>query len=176
MDTHENAPLTPKGREAMVRSVVEGGLSKAAAARQFNVTAKTVAATRVVATSVSRSGTADAENLGELNMDIQRHLIQAPTSGAAFVSVTPIISLAVAHERMIYLSGITADPARLGDVKDQTKQVLERTDRLLNKAGTDKSKLLNAQIWLTNMVRACLLSPQLWYPGLLVKIMVTAAK
>ncbi len=43
MDTHKNAPLTPKGREALVRSVVEGGLSKAAAARQFNTTAKTVA-------------------------------------------------------------------------------------------------------------------------------------
>jgi transposase InsO family protein len=43
MDTHKNAPLTPKGREAMVRSIVEGGLSKAAAARQFNVTPKTVA-------------------------------------------------------------------------------------------------------------------------------------
>ena len=43
MDTHKNALLTPKGREAMVRSVVEGGLSMAAAARQFNVTSKTVA-------------------------------------------------------------------------------------------------------------------------------------
>jgi transposase InsO family protein len=43
MDTHKNAPLTPKGREAMVRSVVEGGLSQVAAARQFNVTPKTVA-------------------------------------------------------------------------------------------------------------------------------------
>ena len=43
MDTHKNAPLTPKGREAMVRSVIEGGLSKVAAARQFNVTPKTVA-------------------------------------------------------------------------------------------------------------------------------------
>ena len=43
MDTHKNAPLTPKGREAMVRSVVEGRLSKGAAARQFNVTPKTVA-------------------------------------------------------------------------------------------------------------------------------------
>jgi transposase InsO family protein len=42
MDTHKNAPLTPKGREAMVRSVVEGGLSKAIAARQFNVSPKTV--------------------------------------------------------------------------------------------------------------------------------------
>jgi transposase InsO family protein len=43
MDTHKNAPLTPKGREAMVRCVVEDGLSKAAAACQFNVTPKTVA-------------------------------------------------------------------------------------------------------------------------------------
>jgi len=43
MDTHKNAPLTPKGREAMVRSVVEGGQSKVAAARQFNTTPKTVA-------------------------------------------------------------------------------------------------------------------------------------
>ena len=43
MDMHKNAPLTPKGREAMVRSVTEGGLSGAAAARQFNVTPKTVA-------------------------------------------------------------------------------------------------------------------------------------
>ena len=43
MDTHKNAPLTPKGREAMVRAVVDFGLSKAAAARQFNTTPKTVA-------------------------------------------------------------------------------------------------------------------------------------
>ena len=43
MDTHKNARLTPKGREAMVRAVVDGGLSKAVAAQQFNTTAKTVA-------------------------------------------------------------------------------------------------------------------------------------
>ena len=43
MDTHKNAPLTPKGREMMVRAVVDFGLSKAAAARQFNTTPKTVA-------------------------------------------------------------------------------------------------------------------------------------
>jgi len=42
MDTHKNAPLTPKGREQMVRAVVGGGLSNAAAARQFNTTPKTV--------------------------------------------------------------------------------------------------------------------------------------
>jgi len=42
MDTHKNAPLTPKGREMMVRAVVDCGLSRAAAARQFNTTSKTV--------------------------------------------------------------------------------------------------------------------------------------
>jgi transposase InsO family protein len=42
MDTHKNAPLTPKGREAMVRCVIEGGMSKAAVARKFNTTPKTV--------------------------------------------------------------------------------------------------------------------------------------
>ena len=43
MNSHKNAPLTPKGREAMVRSVTEGGQSQAAAARQFNITPKIVA-------------------------------------------------------------------------------------------------------------------------------------
>ena len=33
MDIHKNARLTPKGREEMVRAVVDGGLTKAAAAR-----------------------------------------------------------------------------------------------------------------------------------------------
>ena len=43
MDTHKNAALTPKGREMMVRMVVDFELSKAAAARQFHTTPKTVA-------------------------------------------------------------------------------------------------------------------------------------
>ena len=42
MDVHQNARLTPKGREDMVRLVVDQGLSQAAAARQFNTTPKTV--------------------------------------------------------------------------------------------------------------------------------------
>jgi len=42
MDTHQNARLTPKGREEMVRAVVDGGMTKAAAARQFNTTPTTV--------------------------------------------------------------------------------------------------------------------------------------
>jgi transposase InsO family protein len=43
MDTHKNAPLTPKGREMMVRAVQDDGLSKAEAARRFHTTPKTVA-------------------------------------------------------------------------------------------------------------------------------------
>jgi transposase-like protein len=42
METHQNARLTPKGREDMVRVVVDHGLSAAAAARRFNTTPKTV--------------------------------------------------------------------------------------------------------------------------------------
>jgi transposase InsO family protein len=42
MDTHKNAYLTPRGRELMVRAVLDDGLTKAAAARQFHTTAKTV--------------------------------------------------------------------------------------------------------------------------------------
>jgi transposase InsO family protein/transposase-like protein len=42
MNVHKNARLTAKGREQMVRSVLEGGLRKACAARQYNTTPKTV--------------------------------------------------------------------------------------------------------------------------------------
>jgi transposase-like protein len=42
MDVHDNARLTPRGREAMVRAVVDGGLPQAEAARRFNISAKTV--------------------------------------------------------------------------------------------------------------------------------------
>lgn len=43
MDVHKNASLTVRGRDQMVRAVVEGGLSKTAAGRRFNTTPKTVA-------------------------------------------------------------------------------------------------------------------------------------
>ena len=43
MDVHKNARLTPKGREALVRSVVDEDLNSAEAARRFLTTPKTVA-------------------------------------------------------------------------------------------------------------------------------------
>jgi enamine deaminase RidA (YjgF/YER057c/UK114 family) len=122
-------------------------------------------------------------------MDIQRIGITEPAGGI------PVISFATIHGSLVYLCGVTADPSKLGDVKDQTRQVLERIDRLLARAGTSKSKMLTAQVWLTDMslfadhneawnawvdpksppVRACLHSPALWRPGMLVEIMTTAA-
>ena len=42
MNVYKNAFLTRKGREVMVRRVVEGGLNSADAAHLFNTTSKTV--------------------------------------------------------------------------------------------------------------------------------------
>ena len=42
MDVHKNAPLTPAGREAMVRRVIDGGLTPRAVGRAVGVSLKTV--------------------------------------------------------------------------------------------------------------------------------------
>ncbi len=62
----------------------------------------------------------------------------------------PRMSLAVVHGNTVYLAGVVADDLK-ADTAGQTKQVLDKIDRLLQTAGTDKSKLLSAQIWLTDM-------------------------
>jgi len=64
------------------------------------------------------------------------------------VKVIPLISLIVVHYAIVSTCGVTADPT--GDVKAQTKKVLETIDRLLEKAGTHKSKLLTAHVWLAD--------------------------
>jgi enamine deaminase RidA (YjgF/YER057c/UK114 family) len=120
-------------------------------------------------------------------MKISRHgIVERPNT-------FPHIAGAVVHGDTVYLQGITADPG--GDVASQTKQVLERIDALLALAGTDKSKLLSAQVWLSDIrlfeahnvawnawvdrdnppARACVRA-DLVRPGLLVEIMVTAAR
>ena len=62
----------------------------------------------------------------------------------------PIISQAVVHGNVAYFAGITPNPI-VGDIKTQTAQVLRRVDELLNLAGTDKSRLLSAQVWIADM-------------------------
>ena len=107
----------------------------------------------------------------------------------------PRMSQAVIHGGVAYLAGQVAGNAKGGSVTAQTQDILAAIDSLLKEAGTDKSKLLTAQIWLTNMAtfgemnavwdgwviagnppaRATVQSPALAAPGYDVEIMVTAA-
>ncbi len=57
------------------------------------------------------------------------------------------LSRIVVHNGTVYLSGLTADD-KTADTSDQTKKILEKADRLLASVGSDRSKLLIAQIWL----------------------------
>ena len=60
------------------------------------------------------------------------------------------MSQAVVHGNTVYLAGLTAkDTAQ--EVKGQTAQILAEIDALLAQAGTDKSKILSANIWLTDI-------------------------
>ncbi|HUN12281.1 MAG TPA: RidA family protein [Rhabdaerophilum sp.] len=60
------------------------------------------------------------------------------------------MSKAVVHGDTVYLAGIVASDTKL-DITGQTKDVLAQIDDLLAKAGTDKSKLLRTNIWITDM-------------------------
>ena len=120
-------------------------------------------------------------------MTIERIGITEPVNGM------PVMSRAVIRGDTVYLCGIVPDPS--GDVSAQTRQVLDKIDALLKTTGTDKSKLLSAQIWLSDMalfsamnavwnawvdpknppVRACVRA-ELYRPEVLVEIMVTAAR
>src|SRR5512146_3538978 len=63
---------------------------------------------------------------------------------------TSILSNAVEHGDTVYLAGVVAkDLSR--DVKSQTQEVLAEIDRLLAKCGSHKSKVLQAQIWVTDI-------------------------
>ncbi len=61
------------------------------------------------------------------------------------------MSQAVVHGDTVYLAGQVAMDAPGAAVAEQTRDTLARIDRLLAEAGTDKSKLLSATIWLSDM-------------------------
>ncbi|HEV8440111.1 MAG TPA: RidA family protein [Methylomirabilota bacterium] len=62
----------------------------------------------------------------------------------------PRMSQAVVHGDTVYLAGqVASDPS--AGVKGQTEQVLKKIDGLLATAGSSKSKLLSATVWLANM-------------------------
>jgi enamine deaminase RidA (YjgF/YER057c/UK114 family) len=70
------------------------------------------------------------------------------------INAGPRMSQAVIHSdnagSTVYLAGQVADDPS-ADVAGQTRQILAKIDGLLEKAGTDKSKLLSANIWLSDI-------------------------
>jgi enamine deaminase RidA (YjgF/YER057c/UK114 family) len=57
---------------------------------------------------------------------------------------------AVVHEGTVYVAGQTAADRSAG-ARGQTEQVLQKIDGLLQAAGTDKSRLLSATVYLSDM-------------------------
>ena len=104
------------------------------------------------------------------------------------------MSQIVVHGDTVYLAGQVAQDPNSG-ITEQTEQVLAKIDSLLAEVGSDKSKLLSAQVWLTSMghyaamnevwdawlpegaapARACI-EARLAIPELLVEVGVIAAK
>ena len=104
------------------------------------------------------------------------------------------LSRIVIHGGIVYLAGLTADE-RGSPMKAQTQEILEKIDELLKVAGTDKSRLLSAIVYVSDMrlkpqmdeawiawvdssntpVRACV-ETRLGTPDTFVEIMVVAAQ
>jgi enamine deaminase RidA (YjgF/YER057c/UK114 family) len=105
-----------------------------------------------------------------------------------------ILSQAIVYGDTIYLCGMTATDRNL-DISGQTKEVLAKIDDRLGKCGSDKSQVMVATIYLTDLslkpavneiwkawlgdlnrpTRTCIGGIQL-EPGVLVEITVNAAK
>ena len=105
------------------------------------------------------------------------------------------MSEVVVHGNTVYTAGQVAQNAPGASVTEQTKDILATMDALLAEAGTDRSKLLTATIWLNAMddfaemnavwdswvvpgstpCRACVESPKLASPKFTVEIMAIAA-
>ena len=106
------------------------------------------------------------------------------------------MSQAVIHGETVYLAGQVASTAPGASIRDQTKAILDQIDGLLSEAGSEKSKILSATIWLTSMdnfdemnavwdawvlkgnapCRACVESPCLATSQFTVEIGIIAAK
>jgi enamine deaminase RidA (YjgF/YER057c/UK114 family) len=106
------------------------------------------------------------------------------------------MSQVVIHGHTVYLAGQVAAGAPGKSVTEQTRDILKTIDSLLGEAGTDKTKLLSATIWLTDMskfaemngvwdtwvspgatpARATVVSAQLAAPEFAIEIAVIAAR
>jgi enamine deaminase RidA (YjgF/YER057c/UK114 family) len=60
------------------------------------------------------------------------------------------LSKAVVANGFVFLSGITAEDVS-GDIEAQTKSILKQIDAYLALAGTSKTRLVSANIWLSTI-------------------------
>jgi enamine deaminase RidA (YjgF/YER057c/UK114 family) len=107
----------------------------------------------------------------------------------------PRMSRVVVHNGTVYLAGLTAVATVGHSVAEQTQEILNKIDRLLAQGGSDKSKLVQATIWLQDIrtvdefnkiwdawvvagstpARACI-EARLQSPAKMIEIQVTAAQ
>jgi enamine deaminase RidA (YjgF/YER057c/UK114 family) len=63
----------------------------------------------------------------------------------------PRMSQAVVHGQTVYLAGQVADQAKGKSVGEQTREILTTIDRLLAEAGSDRTRILSATIYLADI-------------------------
>ncbi len=66
------------------------------------------------------------------------------------IDTGPRMSEAVVHGQTVYLAGQVADDTA-ADVRGQTEQVLASIDELLARVGSDKTKILQATVYLADI-------------------------
>ena len=67
------------------------------------------------------------------------------------IGAGPRMSKAVVHGNTVYLAGQVADKAKGASVVDQTKEIVAIIDDILKEAGTDKTKIVSATIYLSDI-------------------------
>jgi enamine deaminase RidA (YjgF/YER057c/UK114 family) len=67
--------------------------------------------------------------------------------------VGPRMSQVVIHGDTVYLAGIVAQANKGKSVTEQTREILGTIDKYLAQAGTNKTKLLSANIWIADMAK-----------------------
>ncbi|MDJ0956440.1 MAG: RidA family protein [Arenicellales bacterium] len=67
------------------------------------------------------------------------------------IDVSTRMSQLVIHGDTVYTAGQVAQKAQGESITKQTQNILGQIDTLLSQAGTDKTKLLSATIWLSSI-------------------------
>jgi enamine deaminase RidA (YjgF/YER057c/UK114 family) len=67
------------------------------------------------------------------------------------IGAGPRMSQAVVHGGLIFLAGQVAEKPEGAGVGEQTRQVLAAVDRLLAEAGSDKTRVLSATVYLADI-------------------------